>query len=77
MVSAPPLNTDLRIWAMEEIKRLEAENAALKEELNDTPPGGWKPPPAIPEMQELRDQVRRLEEENKMLKESRGSISES
>lgn len=49
----PPLNVDLRMWALEEIARLEAENAALKEELASRPGGGHpdnKPPLEPPEM---------------------------
>lgn len=63
MATKPPLNTDIRVWALEEIARLEAENAALKEELAnrpgppDRPPGGgpppdWERPPAIPQKQD-------------------------
>ena len=62
-----PLNTDIREIALKEIKRLQDENAALKEELANRPGGGHpshpdRPhgpptmPPALPQ-QAYEDQI--------------------
>jgi hypothetical protein len=85
MVTMPPVNTDLRAWALKEIKRLEDENAALKEQLDSRPPhvGGKPPnppemPPAIPDQEkdqliaQLNKQVDDLSEQVAKLQEQSG-----
>ena len=44
----PPLNTDRREWALQEIARLEAENAMLREQIASMPPRPDISPPDPP-----------------------------